>query len=1104
MPNVISTPLLASDDPTARLIQLINTANGTSWTTSDVVFGTPVVPTASNQITNTSVVITPTATSVFYGSITIYYNRIYGPSLGVIRVNPGSATTIYGALAAINTAMGTAITTNDVEDGPLPAPDGSGNVTVTLTFAPTSLLFYGGAVISLIQDWNANTANQLATLETTVAELVATEAGLTTTVIPYPDGTASIGTSPSAAHADHVHPANQGVSVSGLVATLVPFTVSGFSFAGGTITLLPNGTWYIGVEMWSGAIRILPRLGHRGWIPVAVVTTGASSVLTLSNISPVIPTTRIPRTQAKIDAGTAIKVVVMGSSLLASSGAATDWPGMVFGSGNELMYRLPTTVNVTYAAMNGTPNQYQLAQLGIAGSHTGNGNSNSGYPSTVTNALPMNSRSNMFVGVDLVVIGVLANGSDYYLQTVEAIARKLRQQGLEVIFVTDNPMTPNTSYSLMATTSGIYGNGNTIFAAADVYGCEIADTAAYVFEAYIRANGTGIYATSDPLNQATGLPAGVNTTPSCGQEVWARAVRSIFSTAVTTQVISGVAISPVAFTYNFSTGVSGWTANGSSTISTSGSNLVVTTTGNSQGVQATINQAINAGDNVTITYTATTTGTLSSMQLGTQHSGAWNTTAQAITANGSQQSQVFVANGSYSNFTALFYIGTSTAGSKLNITGLTITVQNRSIGELDNGNFSNGLTGWTLGTGATGSVTSGLATITNAVNVNLALSQVLGYIPPSSLVNISFTVGTVTGSWSVGLSNNGSWDPNGFIGSISSPGTYNVNYTNTGSGLTFYVWNNATTINTINISAITLSVSSINSYESVPNRTKDIRPLPPCRVVSDLHTPGDAFVILPAQELYVTSSNVNAGTLGTNPLGASSFANRFNPNTSLSANLLTLTAGKSAVLSAEFVNGLGLIHYRATTDTTNCVFTVSQNSSVLSTQTLTTPSSNGEFYLPLFTQANSPTGSASVIITVTSGTLKIAGLVALTADIDYLQPEDITYVGAWMPKENSASGLPGYPTNVAGSYCYAKCTGNRLSWLISGNPGSQNWDSWNGQTSLLAQNLGGTANIWEAAQLVGPNINHFIQCDVTVLDATNTNANGRSLHIGGALIINDR
>lgn len=317
------------------------------------------------------------------------------------------------------------------------------------------------------------------------------------------------------------------VSATGLLLTVLPFAVGAFEFTGGTITATPSGTWYVGVEISSKQLRTLPRLGHRGWVPVGKVVTDASGVTSVQQITPAMPACRIPRTMTKVLAGLPIKAVVMGSSLTQSSGAATDWPGMVFGAGTADKYKVPTTVTCAYTGVGGSPNQYQLAQLGFGSSHSAIQYGEAGWPLALGPKAPPNGRSALLTGVDVVVLGCLANGGDYRLEMIEPLVRKLREQGVEVILATDNAQGPSTDYATMSAAS-LYVDGPEIFRVADLYGVEVADTAAYVFDAHLRAGGVGIY--NDSIHMAGGVPSGAAAVvPANGHEAWARAVRSVFS-----------------------------------------------------------------------------------------------------------------------------------------------------------------------------------------------------------------------------------------------------------------------------------------------------------------------------------------------------------------------------------------------------------------------------------------------------------------------------------------------------------------------------------------------------------------------------------------------
>lgn len=108
-----------------------------------------------------------------------------------------------------------------------------------------------------------------------------------------------------------------------LTLTVAPFQAGPYSFSGGNLPVVANGVWFVGVDLYRGTLIALPRLGHRGWVPVARVVTDATAIVSVEQIAPALPVSRLPRTLAKIRAGQPVNVVVMGSSLAEGVGAAT-------------------------------------------------------------------------------------------------------------------------------------------------------------------------------------------------------------------------------------------------------------------------------------------------------------------------------------------------------------------------------------------------------------------------------------------------------------------------------------------------------------------------------------------------------------------------------------------------------------------------------------------------------------------------------------------------------------------------------------------------------------------------------------------------------------
>lgn len=755
---------------------------------------------------------------------------------------------------------------------------------------------------------------------------------------------------------------------SAMTAVVSAFLVSGYAFSGSSIAMPGSGTWYVGVELSSGVLRVLPRLGHRGWIPVACVVCTAAAITSLQQISPALPGGRLPRTMKKLLSGLPVSVVVMGSSLTASGGAATDWPGMVFGAGTTDKYKLPVAVTCQYTGVGGSPSGYQHAQLGFATANNNYGFSDAGFSFALITKAPPNGRSQLLSGVDVVVIGCLANGGDFRLELIEPMIRQLRKRGVEVVVVTDNPQNPSTDYAAMSSAL-LYSDGPELMRIADLYGVEIADTAGYVFEAHIRAGGAGIY--SDSIHQTSGIPIGpAALLPASGHEAWARAVRSVFPAkwgAATTTTTNSA--------WSFDSTAPNWYAYGSSSLSVVSGKLVTTTTATASGVFVEQAGGVAVGDTITVTYDIVTSG-ITALQVGGQGPSGWNSNLVAPTLSGTTVTTTLTVTQAHDRAIVIWYASVGTG---------TMTLD----------------------------------------NVSLAVTR---------------------------------------------------------AGLPLVT-------------------------DQCPGRPADSRQLPPVRVVTDYRTPGDTYVTLPADERQVAFSQATMGTLSAHPWGSKSFARRFSSSVSATQDLLTLAVGKKAMLSADCVVGMSLVHYREVADGA-CTFNVNINGTLNKTMTVPAVPFSNEWYFPIFTptelNAIGPAGGSinSIEIEVTAGTLKIAALVASTADIDYMLSEQIMYVGmGWGAKEFSRSGLPGRWTDTFGDYAVANCIGRRLMWLLSANPGSKMVTYRSGQEQLVNQAVSGNYHIKTSGGLLSQG-NHVVLC--TEANTSGSQSNGHALHIGGAIVINDR
>lgn len=104
------------------ILTLINQANGTLFSATDLTFGTPVIaPIGSTR--NTDLDITGTGTTAFTGPVTVHYNRV---DLAVLFANQtvevpdfGNFTNHSDLLPSINAQFGLGLTIDDIQDQPI-------------------------------------------------------------------------------------------------------------------------------------------------------------------------------------------------------------------------------------------------------------------------------------------------------------------------------------------------------------------------------------------------------------------------------------------------------------------------------------------------------------------------------------------------------------------------------------------------------------------------------------------------------------------------------------------------------------------------------------------------------------------------------------------------------------------------------------------------------------------------------------------------------------------------------------------------------------------------------------------------------------------------
>lgn len=288
------------------------------------------------------------------------------------------------------------------------------------------------------------------------------------------------------------------------------FRVDDRAFAAGEARFARDGIWFAGVDLGNNQPLVLPRLGHRGWLPLARVRIADGRVAEVRALNLVLPASRLGRSQAILKKGTPLKVLVLGSSLLNASSGRT-WPALTLSLAVRSPYRLPGTTYPRYAALQSASNVFQLAQLSPLAGLSGDGR---------LTAAP--SQPSVIDDADLVIIGVLANGGPNWERAVLPIFTALRDAGVNVLVVTDNATIRTAA---VPAADVLYDRGPRLIALAERFGFEVADTAAHVAAAQAAFPGS-IYRDHIHMTEA-GDAAIVPPAPS-GQEVWARAVSSVF------------------------------------------------------------------------------------------------------------------------------------------------------------------------------------------------------------------------------------------------------------------------------------------------------------------------------------------------------------------------------------------------------------------------------------------------------------------------------------------------------------------------------------------------------------------------------------------------
>lgn len=293
------------------------------------------------------------------------------------------------------------------------------------------------------------------------------------------------------------------------------------AFVGGVISVPDNSTSHIMLDLFDKSLHVLPRPSHRGAVLVAKVTAESGRIKEIKQPSTIsVPSTRIPKFKSALASGVrTLRVALFGDSLTDGAGGNPRWTALIFDVlQSSLGYNLQNLdrVIVDNYAVGGQTSHFGVVQMGkgvqgVVGKFpitnlTFSQSYLSAYGDMIT--LPANVKESdaRLYQYDLAIINFGANGGSDSIAFIENMVRDLRNLGTEVILGTSNMQTTNPNF--------LYNEGFQLSRIAEAYGCEFADTWAYVREAQNQGKTTH----SDSIHMSAD-----------GHLSWAKAIRSVIN-----------------------------------------------------------------------------------------------------------------------------------------------------------------------------------------------------------------------------------------------------------------------------------------------------------------------------------------------------------------------------------------------------------------------------------------------------------------------------------------------------------------------------------------------------------------------------------------------
>lgn len=306
------------------------------------------------------------------------------------------------------------------------------------------------------------------------------------------------------------------VTNSGLDLIVPSGEVNGVKWAGGRVAALPGRAQTLVVNLKTRELHVLGRCLGDGEIALAEITSSEDGILRLEQISPRLPSTRIPHAVQKLSKGEPLHVTTLGTSLVENGRIPQGWMSQLFDN------RKP--VSRFYVGSDST----EIAPGNIAVKNYALGGSNSRYTAAVVGTAVAGNRSptpSPAFACDLAIVALLPNDGIDRLELFESVVRQLRSRGIEVLLLTDN------AFAKAGEADPLWKDGEFVRKMADRYGCALADTAAYMREGELR--GLRVY--KDQIHHA----------PS-GEDCWAEAIAGVLSLGVSLEEAQGLEMSVAA------------------------------------------------------------------------------------------------------------------------------------------------------------------------------------------------------------------------------------------------------------------------------------------------------------------------------------------------------------------------------------------------------------------------------------------------------------------------------------------------------------------------------------------------------------------------------